>query len=42
MRILCDRCKKQNVEFELFGICSDYVPLDTAIQVVIKLGKGQE
>lgn len=28
------------VEFELFGICSDYVPLDTAIQVVIKLGKG--
>lgn len=27
------------VEFELFGICSDYVPLDTAIQVVIKLGK---
>lgn len=22
------------IEFELFGICSDYVPLDTAIKIV--------
>lgn len=29
------------VEFELFGICSDYVPLDTAIDIVIKLGAGK-
>lgn len=29
-----DRLKQNAVEFELFGICSDYVPLGRAIEIV--------